>query len=168
MEILPELKTLGYLAGAMLLGAVIGFEREVADKPAGMRTHMLIAGASALLVLLGEVLVARFGTEFRPGLVRGDPIRIIESIVTGVAFLGAGTIIRRGGTIVEGLTTAATVLFTAAVGICVASKEVVLAVGATLLALVTLRLLAMLEPWLKRKAGTVSRGSSRSSSGHGN
>jgi putative Mg2+ transporter-C (MgtC) family protein len=166
MESLLELKMLGYLAGAMVLGAVIGFEREVADKPAGMRTHMLVAGASALLVLVGEALVARFGNELRPGLVRGDPIRIIESIVAGIAFLGAGTIIRRGGTTVQGLTTAATVLFTAAVGICVASKEVVLAIGATLLALATLRLLAVVETWLKRKS-PVSRGAATSGSGQG-
>jgi putative Mg2+ transporter-C (MgtC) family protein len=153
MAPLLELKALGYLAGAMVLGAAIGYEREVADKPAGMRTHMLVAGASALLTLLGEVLVARLGGELPAGQVRGDPIRIIEAIVTGIAFLGAGTIIRRGGTTVQGLTTAATVLFTAAVGICVAARELVLAVGATFLALATLRLLALVENGLRHKAG---------------
>ena len=151
MKYLVELRMLGYVAGAMVLGAAIGFERELADKPAGMRTHMLVAGASALLVLLGDVLVAHFGTGLPGGLIRSDPIRIIESIVTGVAFLGAGTIIRRGRDPVEGLTTAATVLFTAALGICVAVKQLVLAGGATLLALATLRLLGILETRLKRK-----------------
>ncbi len=150
MEALLELKALGYVAGAMGLGAAIGYERETADKPAGMRTHMLVAGAAALLTLVGEALVARLGTEFRPGMVRSDPIRIIEAIATGIAFLGAGTIMRRGGTTVQGLTTAATILFTAATGIAVASREVVLAVGATFLALATLRLLARLEKWMKK------------------
>src|SRR5215471_10533637 len=138
MESLLELKSLGLLVVAMVLGAAIGYEREVADKPAGMRTHVLVAGDSALLVLVGKALAARFGAELPSGLLRVDPIRIIESIVTGIAFLGAGTIIRREGTTVEGLTTAATVLFTAAVGICVASRKFVLAVGATVLALATL------------------------------
>ena len=142
---------LGYVAGAMLLGAAIGFERELADKPAGMRTHMLVAGAAALLVLLGDVLVAHFGKEFPGGLVRADPTRIIEAIVTAVGFLGAGTIIRHRGTPVRGLTTAATVFLTAAVGMCVATKQLVLAVGATLLALATLRLLGTIEKPPKSK-----------------
>jgi putative Mg2+ transporter-C (MgtC) family protein len=152
MEYLLELKWLGYVAIAMVLGAAIGFERELADKPAGIRTHMLVAGASALLVLLADALVAHFGRELPGGLVRSDPIRIIQAVVTGVAFLGAGTIIRHGRTSIEGLTTAATLLFTAAVGICVAVRHLVLAGGATILTLVTLRLLGVLEARLKRKA----------------
>jgi putative Mg2+ transporter-C (MgtC) family protein len=153
MEYLLELKMLGFVAMAMVLGAAIGFERELADKPAGMRTHMLVAGAAALLVLLADALVAHFGRVLPSGLVRGDPIRIIQAIVTGVAFLGAGTIIRHGRNPVEGLITAATILFTAAVGICVAVRQLVLAGGATLLALVTLRLLGILEARIQRKAG---------------
>jgi putative Mg2+ transporter-C (MgtC) family protein len=153
MEYLLELKTLGYIALAMILGAIIGFERELADKPAGMRTHMLVAGAAALLVLLGDLLVTHFAKDFNNELIRSDPIRVVEAIVTGVAFLGAGTIIRRGGrAVVQGLTTAATLLFTAAVGICVALHEVVLAIGAVALALLTLRLVYAVEHRLKRKA----------------
>jgi len=153
MEFLVELKILGHVAVAMLLGAVIGYERELAEKPAGMRTHMLVAGAAALLVSLGDILVTGFGKQFSSDLIRSDPIRIIEAIVTGVAFLGAGTIIRRGDqTVIEGLTTAASLLFTAAVGICVALHELLLAAGVTGLALLTLRVVQAIEARLRRKS----------------
>lgn len=154
MEYLVELKLLGYIAVAMVLGAIIGSERELADKPAGMRTHMLVAGAAALLTLLGGLLVSKASETWRPELIRSDPVRIIEAIVTAVAFLGAGTIIRGGRdrNPVRGLTTAASLLFTAVVGICVATHEFILAIGATLLALVTLRAAHVIEDKLRKKA----------------
>lgn len=140
------------MAIAMVLGGLVGFERELADKPAGMRTHMLVAGAAALLVLLGDILVSKFGQQFNAGLIRSDPIRIIEATVTGIAFLGAGTIIRNGSReAVHGLTTAASLLFTAAIGISVALKEFVVAGGATVLALMTLRIAGIVETRLKQK-----------------
>lgn len=141
-----ELKILGSLGLAMLLGALIGYEREMADKPAGFRTHMLVAGAAALLVALGDVLVKRFGDDSTGDLIRADPIRIIEAIITGVSFLGAGTIIRNGRQrTVEGITTAASLLLTAGLGICVALHEFVLAVGVTLLTLIILRAVRAVE-----------------------
>lgn len=141
-EMLIELQVVGLVALAMVLGAVIGFERELADKPAGMRTHMFVAGAAALLVALGDVLITRFDADFDSTVIRADPVRIIEAVVTGVAFLGAGTIIRHGtqSNTVEGLTTAASLLFTAAIGVSVALRQYTLAVSATILALVTLRI----------------------------
>ena len=140
---------LGYVALAMLLGGVIGFERQISDKPAGMRTHMLVAGAAALLVALGNSLVLGFEKNLSGDAMRVDPLRIFEAVVTGVSFLGAGTIIRRGNEgHVEGLTTAASLLFTAATGICVALSHFVLAGGVTLLALITLRALRRLETWV--------------------
>ncbi len=152
MDQFMELKVLGYVAVAMLLGAVIGCERELADKPAGMRTHMLVAGAAALLVLLGDLLVERYEASISSRVIQADPIRVIEAIVAGVAFLGAGTILRQGNrNLIHGLTTAATLLFTAAVGIGVAVREIWLAVGATALALVTLRTVHLIEVRLKRK-----------------
>jgi len=152
MELEVELRTIGLIAAAMGLGAVIGFEREYADKPAGIRTHMLIAGGSALLVILGNLLVKGFAASLGDGLLRVDPMRLIEAIVAGVAFLGAGTIIRREqGSTVNGLTTGATMLFTAAIGICVAVEELLLAVGVTALALLTLRVVYLLDRWIKRR-----------------
>lgn len=147
-----QLGMLAEVALAMLLGGIIGFERELADKPAGFRTHMLVAGAAALLVGLGDSLLIRFGgNEF----VRSDPIRIVEAIITGISFLGAGTIFRRSrGEQVEGLTTAASILLCAAIGISVALQRFTLAFGVTLLSLLVLRGLTYVEKWMdRRRAG---------------
>jgi putative Mg2+ transporter-C (MgtC) family protein len=135
-----QIQILAYIGLAMLLGAAIGFERERADKPAGLRTHMLVAGAAALFVALGDVVVQSFNAELGRELVQSDPVRIIQAVVTGVSFLGAGTILRRGASgQVEGLTTAASLLFAAAVGMTVALSQLILAVGVTGLVLITLR-----------------------------
>jgi putative Mg2+ transporter-C (MgtC) family protein len=151
MDFAFELHTLGYTAAAMVLGGAIGFERELADKPAGMRTHMLVSGATALLVALGDKLVEHFAKY--DGLVRADPVGLIAATVTGISFLGAGTIIRRGHERpVEGLTTAASLLFTAVVGVCVAAHQLLLGVGATLLALVTLRTIRVIESRTRGKS----------------
>jgi putative Mg2+ transporter-C (MgtC) family protein len=141
-----QLWALGKVGISMLLGAVIGIEREVADKPAGLRTHMLVAGSATLLVLLGDKVVEQFsnlmGTEF----ISSDPIRIIAAVITGISFLGAGTIIRNAANQdVEGLTTAASLLIASAVGIGVALSEWVLAGGTTLLILVTLRIISFIR-----------------------
>jgi putative Mg2+ transporter-C (MgtC) family protein len=133
----PELQLLRHVAVAMALGALVGFERETAEKPAGLRTHMLVAGASALLVGLGEITLTQYENT-ASGLLRTDPIRIVEAVVTGVSFLGAGTIIHgKGG--VHGLTTAASLLMTAGIGIAVALSQPVVAVGAALITVLTLR-----------------------------
>jgi putative Mg2+ transporter-C (MgtC) family protein len=147
-----EFQILAYVAVAMLLGAIIGLEREFKDKPAGLRTHMLVAGAAALLVSLGDVLTSHFQLELGGQVVQADPIRIIEAVITGVSFLGAGTIIRsRAGGQVEGLTTAASLLVAAAVGSCVALGQIILALGITVLVLITLRGLGFVEKWLARR-----------------
>jgi putative Mg2+ transporter-C (MgtC) family protein len=131
---------------AMGLGALMGLEREVARKPAGLRTNMLVAGSAALIVGLSEILVQRFHVEMDPGTISSDPIRVIQAIIIGVSFLGAGTIIRRESkTQVEGLTTAASLLFSTAVGICAAVREEVLAVLVTLVVIVVLRILGVIE-----------------------
>lgn len=145
----PDLQILGEVAIAMLLGGVIGAERELADKPAGFRTHMLIAGAAALLVGLADTMMRRFAL---PGeAIRSDPLRVIEAVVTAVGFLGAGMIIRRDDSErVEGLTTAASVLFAAAVGVCVSLRQFLLAGGVTLLDLATLRGAKVIETRIRR------------------
>jgi putative Mg2+ transporter-C (MgtC) family protein len=146
-----QFEIIGEVALAMLLGGVIGFEREMADKPAGFRTQMLVAGAAALLVGLGDAVLLRFLAEGKTN-VTGDPIRIVEAIVTGISFLGAGTIFRRSSSEqVQGLTTAASILLCAAVGISVALRQFVLAIGVTLLALIVLRGLTGIEKRMFRK-----------------
>src|SRR5690606_15058289 len=72
------------IAGAF--GGIVGLERELANRPAGLRTHALLAAAAALLVGLGDLLIERFAEETPPYVLRTDPLRIIEAIVTGVAF----------------------------------------------------------------------------------
>jgi putative Mg2+ transporter-C (MgtC) family protein len=147
-----ELEILAQVALAMLLGAVIGFEREASDKPAGLRTHMLMAGAASLLVSVGTILIELLSARLGSQVVDSDPLRIVGAVITGVSFLGAGTILRRGSERqVEGLTTAASLLVTATVGMCTALHKWVLAVGIALLALLTLRGVGLLAFWLDRR-----------------
>ena len=143
-----ELLALARVCVAVALGAVIGIERELAAKPAGLRTHMLVAGSAALFVGLGEFLVDYWTVPEHGQQLRLDPIRLFEALVTGIAFLGAGTILRdRDGAHngVSGLTTAASLLFTGVVGATVAVGQYVLAVGSAVLLLFTLRLVGAFE-----------------------
>jgi putative Mg2+ transporter-C (MgtC) family protein len=141
-----QMSILGSVTLALLLGALIGFDRELADRPAGLRTHMLVAGAAALFVSLGDVLVTHFDLAIHADILRTDPIRLIEAVITGISFLGAGTIIRQESSQkVEGLTTAASILVAAGVGVCVALSQFILAVGVTGLVLFVLRVLHILE-----------------------
>lgn len=147
-----QVQILVKLVVAMFLGALLGLERELANKPAGLRTHMLVAGAAALLVVLAEFSVERFQADLGGTLVRSDPIRILEAVIAGISFLGAGTIIRsRQDGSVEGLTTAASMLFIAAVGTAVALDRYILAGGATILALLILRGLGYIEGWFETR-----------------
>lgn len=145
-----QLVALGQIALAMLLGAVIGLEREHARKPAGLRTHMLVAGSAALLVILGDVVIGRYNhPEFIPAT-RADPLRILSAVITGVSFLGAGTIVRhQDKPMVEGLTTAASLLMAAAIGAAIALTETVLAVGVTVLVFGTLHVVSRIEGRLR-------------------
>lgn len=140
-SILGQLQThiLIDVAVAMVLGALIGLDRELANKPAGLRTHMLVTGASALFVSIGTLMVQHFDAAVGADSLRADPIRVIEAVLTGIAFLGAGTIVQQRGRGVEGLTTAASILFAAGVGVCVALELLPLAIGLTVLILITLR-----------------------------
>lgn len=139
------------VAIAIFMGGLIGLERELADKPAGLRTHMLVTGASALLVILGDIFIAKFGSSPHVETITADPIRIMEAIITGISFLGAGTIIFRSqqGTI-EGLTTAASILFAAAIGITVALNALGMAAALTGLVIVILFGLGFVERKIRR------------------
>jgi putative Mg2+ transporter-C (MgtC) family protein len=134
-----QLEMLVSVAIAVVLGGLVGLEREFAHKPAGVRTHALLAAAACPLVVLTDVIIAHYATDSPPSLLRADPVRIIAAIVTGTAFLGAGTIFRHGTEKVEGLTTAASLLLVAAVGVAVGLEQVFLAVMVTVLTLVLLR-----------------------------
>jgi putative Mg2+ transporter-C (MgtC) family protein len=148
-----QLIVLAEVALAMALGALLGLDRELAHKPAGLRTHMLVGGAAALLVGLVGVLLKRYLVPPISPLVRADPVPIITAVVMAVGFLGAGSIIRHEDH-VEGLTTAASLLFAAAIGATVGLEQFPLAVGVTLLALATLRGLGALEEKLRARGAS--------------
>jgi putative Mg2+ transporter-C (MgtC) family protein len=103
------------LALAAVLGGLIGVERELREREAGLRTHLLVALGSALFTIVGAYGFHPF-LESGQSVVRADPTRIAAQIVTGIGFLGAGAIIRQGLS-VRGLTTAATLWVVAAVGL---------------------------------------------------
>jgi putative Mg2+ transporter-C (MgtC) family protein len=137
----PELAYLLRILVAAALAALLGFERERAHKPAGLRTHMLVGIAAALYTSLAELSVLG-----RAEGLNADPIRAIQAVALGVGFLGGGMIVTgRGGEQVKGLTTAASIWATAAIGIAAGFAHYVLAVGATVLLLVVLRVLVRFD-----------------------
>jgi len=148
----PQLTILFNVVVAMFFGGLIGLERELAKKPAGLRTLMLVAGASSMLVGLADVLVERFASDGNNEILRTDPIRIIEAIITGISFLGAGTIFQSGkDDRVEGLTTAASILICCVIGISVALNQWALATGVTFFSIVILCAAATLERRIGRR-----------------
>jgi putative Mg2+ transporter-C (MgtC) family protein len=133
---------------AALLGAVVGWERESKNKPAGLRTHMLVSvGAASFTLLIFEMYSSLKAT----GQV-GDPLRIIEAIVGGIGFLGAGTIIQSRGS-VEGITTAASIWVVGAVGVASGAAQYVIASITVVLAFMILSIMHLLTPRLKAPEG---------------
>jgi putative Mg2+ transporter-C (MgtC) family protein len=124
---------IGLAAG---LGAAIGLERELREREAGLRTHLLVALGSALFTLVSAYAWSDWSFSNRSGIVF-DPTRIAAQIVTGVGFLGAGAIIRQGLT-VRGLTTAATLWAVAAIGMAVGAGYYSAAIITTVVVLVSL------------------------------
>ncbi len=130
------------LGGALLIGFLIGLEREISRKPAGLRTHMLVSLASSLFTILS--LSSAFGDG------AADPTRIASQIVIGIGFVGAGVIISSGGE-VKGVTTAASLWITAAMGMAMGLGEYLLATVAAGFTLVTLLVIGVWERSLERR-----------------
>jgi putative Mg2+ transporter-C (MgtC) family protein len=133
VPVTDQLLLLAHVAWAMVLGALMGWERQLLHKPAGLRTHILVAGASALITGV-TVTVAQT-------VAVGDPTRGIHGILTGIGFLGAGAIIQQGVGGPSGLTTAATIMYSAVIGAAVAAGYGVTATVATVIGLMVLRFL---------------------------
>jgi putative Mg2+ transporter-C (MgtC) family protein len=144
MTPLTDTELISRLLTAALLGALLGFERELRNKSAGLRTNILIALGSALFTLMSYEFAAEG---------KGDPGRVAAQIVTGIGFLGAGAIIQRDGGI-QGLTTAATVWVNAAVGVAAGGGEYHLAFIATGVTLAALLVLAPLERVIATRFGS--------------
>jgi putative Mg2+ transporter-C (MgtC) family protein len=139
MPFISDIELIRRLVTATLLGAVLGVEREMRHKAAGLRTNLLIALGAALFTVMSIELSGP----------RGDPARIAAQIVTGIGFLGAGAIMRTGSG-VQGLTTAATVWVNAAIGVAAGGGSYHLAFIATGITLVTLVVLPPLERLIAR------------------
>jgi len=136
---------LGRLALAFLLGGIIGWEREYEDKPAGLRTFILVCVGAALFVLTVLEAVEQAQSMTRVGPTRVDPVRIISSIAQGIGFLGAGTILVSRGSVL-GLTTAAAIWATSAVGVASGLGLWRIALAGTVLTFIALRVLGPLTP----------------------
>lgn len=146
-----QLGLLGRLLLASVLGGLVGWERERSGKPAGLRTNMLICLGAALL---GDVSI-HFAGMVPTEQVRNDPARIAAQVVSGIGFLGAGTIIQARGSVI-GLTTAATLWVVAAIGLAVGGGNYVAAVGTAALVLVALLPLGWLEDRVQQRHGVRS------------
>jgi putative Mg2+ transporter-C (MgtC) family protein len=145
---MPELELLARVALAGLLSAVVGLEREYHGRPAGLRTHLLVAVGSALVMVTFEGVTTLIAA--RGSVTVGTPIdpgRLAAGIITGIGFLGAGTILRVGDW-VRGLTTAASIWFVAALGIVAGEGLYILAIGATGIGIVILTVVSRLEHYL--------------------
>ena len=126
------LELMARILAGFALGAAVGLERERRAKAAGLRTHMLVSGGAAIFT------IASFAVFTTEGTVR-DPTRIAAQIVTGVGFLGAGAILRSGGS-VSGLTTAASIWVAAGLGMLAGGGAYALALTSALLTIATMRL----------------------------
>jgi putative Mg2+ transporter-C (MgtC) family protein len=143
--VLSETDALLRILIAAGLGAVLGFEREFSDKPAGLRTHMLVTEGAALF-MVGSLLIVQ---EFTPGpsSLSLDPTRVASTIVTGIGFLGGGAILQSRDR-VKGITTAAAIWVAAAIGLLVGAGFYLVAAGGVGIAVVTLTLLSFPERWI--------------------
>ena len=143
---LPDLRQMVSLVSrlltAMILGALVGAQRESIGKPAGLRTHMLVAMGAALFVL----------APLEAGMELDGISRVIQGIVTGIGFIGAGAILKlQEKREIEGLTTAAGIWMTAAIGIAAGLGRWGLALVSTVLTWITLSVIGKIETWMNQK-----------------
>lgn len=149
-----ELTILLHVVIAAILSGLIGLEREREDKPAGVRTNMLVGGAVALLVALGEIIVIRFHELGLTEFINTDPTRVIQAIIVGISFIGAGMVLQIAEEHkIKYLTTSATILFSSGIGISVALRQYVLAAGITVFILFINYFLGIITGMIKKKKG---------------
>jgi len=127
---------------AALLGLVIGFEREIRNKAAGLRTHALVSLAAAAFAILTIELTQE--TAWLGENVRQDPLRVVEAIITGIAFLGAGAIIQ-AGTNIYGITTGASIWLAGSAGLASGIGNFAIAIVLVVISLLLLSLLLLVE-----------------------
>jgi len=138
------------IVGAVIAGGAIGLEREYRSRPAGLRTHVLVALASALL-MMAAVHQVRWMSDTPMDVVRIDPVRMAHGVLTGVGFLCGGVIFQQGFS-VHGLTTAASLWITSAIGVLFGVGLYGLAVAGSLIALLVLSAARFLDHRLPQKS----------------
>lgn len=133
---------------AALLGGVLGLERELREKAAGLRTHMLVSLGAATFVLLGFEMIQTLNRMAVEQVTQADPIRVVEALISAMAILSAGTIIQARGS-VRGLTTGIGLWLNGAIGIACGAGAYAVAIVALTVGFAVLRLLAIVEVrWL--------------------
>ena len=142
---MDEVRLLPRLVAAFVLGMALGVERERRRKPAGLRTHTVVCLSTATLMVGAHLL------QTPAGALVGDPTRMSQGILTGIGFIGAGTIVRQRN-MVTGITTAATIWLTAAVGMLAGAGFYVLATALAVLSLVALDGMTWIVRWLRTDA----------------
>lgn len=150
-DVLPEAAV--KIAFALLCGFLLGSEREMKEKPAGLRTITLITVGATLFMIVSD-LIARM-TEGPPDITRVDTSRIASQVVTGIGFLGAGAIIQSRGSI-RGLTTAAAIWVAAGVGLCIGVGFPLLGTGITIVVLMVLVALNPIRAWMGRRGEAMA------------
>lgn len=148
-----ELFFLVQMVGSALLGGLVGLEREWKQKPAGLRTHMLIAAAATTIFFLGDQILVEYAAKY-DDLLAPDPIRLLQSVALGISFIGAGTIVKNKEGTPENLTTAASILLVAMIGSAVGLGLYIAAIGLTIMSLIVTAGLQRVEQAFKTKATT--------------
>lgn len=133
------------VALAMVIGGVIGWEREASNRPAGFRTHMLVAIGAAVVMMMGEMALNKYS-----GITNMDPTRLGAQVISGIGFLGAGTIMREGVS-VRGLTTAASLWAVACLGLAAGGGFYEAAIIGTIAIILTLTIFEYLEKRFRKK-----------------
>ena len=134
---------------AALAGGLVGIEREKHGRPAGLRTNLLVAVGSCVMMIVSEAFYLKYGMFNAETTLRLDPSRVAAQIVTGIGFIGAGVILKEGAS-VRGLTTAASLWSVAGLGMAFGMGFYSLGAIATVLVLISLTLLKKLDPIMKK------------------
>lgn len=150
LSILSGFETaIGKLLLAVILGGIIGWERETRGRPAGLRTHILVCVGVTLMMVVSENMFEKYKIYSDDSVIRIDPARIAAQVVTGIGFLGAGTIMRFKAS-VRGLTTAASLWVVAGIGLAIGSNCFIPALITTVIVFFTLFFVPFFEKNVRR------------------
>lgn len=151
---IPEVDALVRLLVAIILGGIVGYERQSRNKSAGLRTHVLVSLGACLIMIVSLNVSLNFYFEY--GLTNADPERIAAQVVSGIGFLGAGTIFAtKKGLNIIGLTTAASLWVVAAIGLAAGAGYWITACVATILVYLILAILSRLDRHIKTSSSTT-------------